>query len=61
MFEGYIYPEFIKFKNLKGAFDSNDTESVFSNFKGPVYLTRNSNLNLDMALRGNIYTTKLIP
>ena len=61
MLHAYLYPAFGRFKNLKGLFGLNDTDYIFSNFKGPLYITRNSDLNLDMTFRGNIYCSKTIP
>ncbi len=57
----YTYPKFTEFKNFKGVFGTNDIEFDFSNFDGVVYITRNSDNDLDNALRGKIYTTKAIP
>ena len=57
----YTYPVFTSFENLKGVFGTSDFEYNFSNFKGAVYITRNSTLALDNVLRGKIFTTKLIP
>lgn len=61
MLLGLTYPEFVKFKNLKGMFGNGDIENDFSNFKGVIYVTRNSTHPLDSAIRGKIYTTKKIP
>ena len=61
MVSAIFYPEFFKYKNFKGIFGVNEVEADFSNFKGPIYTTRNSNLQLDSTIRGTIFTTKLIP
>ena len=61
MISSVFYPEFHKFKNFKGIYGTNEIEFDFSKFKGAIYTTRNSTRALDSAIRGAIYTTKLIP
>lgn len=61
MISAIFYPSFHKFKNFKGIYGTNEIEFDFSKFKGAIYITRNSTRALDSAIRGSIYTTKLIP
>ena len=56
-----FYPEFQKFPNFKGLFGTNELEIDFSKFKGAIYITKNSTQVLDLAFRGSIFTTKIIP
>ncbi len=59
--QAFSYPKFKEFKNFKGIFGINNTEYDFSKFMGPIYITRNSAKALDGAIRGKIFTSKLIP
>ncbi|MCD8023984.1 MAG: hypothetical protein LUE64_00425, partial [Candidatus Gastranaerophilales bacterium] len=61
MVSALYYPVFNDFSNLKGIYGSGDFEYDFSNFKGAIYLTKNSSISLDNAFRGKIFTTKEIP
>ena len=61
MMLAYIYPKFFEYKNFKGLYGTGDIECDFSNFKGAIYVTEHSSLSLDNAIRGKIFTTKLIP
>lgn len=61
MMLAYIYPKFFEYKNFKGLYGTGDTEYDFSKFKGAIYVTEHSNTKLDNAIRGKIFTTKLIP
>lgn len=60
MISSIFYPKFHEYKNFKGIYGTNEIEFDFSKFKGPIYTTRNSTRALDSAIRGSIYTTKLI-
>ena len=61
MVDAFLYPKFKSFKNLIGIYGTYDVEKGFSNFVGPIYVTRNSTIDLDTAFRGKIFSTKLIP
>lgn len=57
----FLYPKFKNFKNLIGIYGTYDIEKGFSDFMGPIYVTRNSPIDLDSAFRGKIFSTKTIP
>lgn len=61
MISSIFYPKFLQFHNFKGIFGTNNVESDFSKFKGTIYITENSTRPLDLAFRGTIYSTKIIP
>lgn len=61
LLEAYTYPEFLEFKNLKGHFGVNESDYDFSNFKGPIYVTKSSSQRLDTAFRGKFFSTKIVP
>ena len=56
-----FYPKFKDFPNFKGLYGIGEPELDFSEFKGAIYITKNSNQPLDNAFRGSIFTTKTIP
>lgn len=56
-----FYPEISNHPNFKGIFGIDELEIDFSKFKGAIYITQNSTQALDLAFRGSIYTTKIIP
>ncbi len=60
MFIAHTYPEFKKYKNLKGNLGTSDTQSDFANFPGAILITRNFTHKIDSLLRGTMYSNKVI-
>ena len=54
----HTYPKLRKHKNLIGHWCSDNMMHDFANFKGVVYLTKNSNQKVDSLYRGLIYSSE---
>lgn len=53
----HTYPKFREYKNLVGHIETDNAIYDFSEFKGPVFLTKNSYYKTDSIYRGFIYTS----
>lgn len=56
----HAYPKLRKYKNLIGHWCSENMFHDFANFKGVIYLTKNSNQKVDSLYRGLIYSSEEI-
>lgn len=54
----HTFPKLRKYKNLIGHWGGANTHQDFSNFKGVIYLTKNSKQKIDNLYRGLIYSSE---
>lgn len=61
MILAHTFPEFRKYKNLKGQYGQGMENCLldFSTFPGPIILTRNSLFNAENLYRGRLFTTDI--
>lgn len=60
LFIAHSYPKFQKYKNLIGHWGGENTQSDFANFKGVIFVTKNSSQKIDTLYRGLIFSSEMI-